>query len=107
MPRTVGQLWQGRLHLNLLTATDEELLAASFGLLTFDLQKNAQRGEIIGHSKSGDPDLCPVCCIAHRIIHLRAHNAQPTTPLATAYTIDGRIFGLTPANITKSLKQAV
>lgn len=101
------QLWQGSLRLDLLTATNEELLAASFCSLTFDRQKNAQRGETIGHSRSGDPDLCPVRCIARRIIHLRAHTALPNTPLATAYTTDGRTVGLTPSNITKSLKQAV
>ena len=103
------QLWQGRLRLDLLQATDAELLAASFCSLTFDKQKNAQRGETIGHSRSGDSDFCPVRCLARRIIHIRQHLVihHPNTPLATAYLRNGTKFSLTPSHITTSLKQAV
>jgi hypothetical protein len=102
-----AQLWQGMQKLNLRTASDSELLAASFGALTFDTQKNAVRGEVIGHARSGDADLCPVRCIARRIIHLRRNFASPNTPLATAYLEDCITFSLRPSDITKTLKQAV
>lgn len=103
------QLWQGRLRLDLLQATEAELLAASFCSLTFDKQKNAQRGETIGHARSGDSDFCPVRCLARRIIHIRQHLVihHPNTPLATAYLRKGTKFSLTPSHITTSLKQAV
>ena len=101
------QLWQGMTRLDLAKASDAALLAASFGSLTFDTQKGSVRGEVIGHARSGDQDLCPVRCIARRVIHLRQHNASQNTPLATAFIGGGRSFKLKPADITKSLKHAV
>jgi len=101
------QLWLGCVRLNLETATDAEILASTFGALTFDKQKNSVRGEVIGHARSGDQDLCPVRCIARRVVHLRRNHAAPNTPLATAFQADGTTFRLKPAHITTTLKQAV
>lgn len=101
------QLWLGCIRLDLETATDAELLAATFGSLTFDKQKNSVRGEVIGHARSGDHDLCPVRCLARRVVHLRSHNSTSNTPLATAVRTDGSTVRLTPAQITTTLKQAV
>ena len=41
------------------TATDNDLAAATFVILTFTNQKNGMRGEKIGHGATGDPLLCP------------------------------------------------
>lgn len=101
------QLWMGRVRLDLTTATDAQILAATFGSLTFDKQKHAIRGEVMGHSRSGDADLCPLKCLARRVIHLRAHNAAPNTPLATAFLPSGVTVGLKPADVTDTLRLAV
>ena len=84
------------LRLNVLQATDDERLAASFSALTFDLQKNTTRGETIGHSQSEDSGMCPVRCIARRITYLLLCNASPNTPLSTAYNVPRRNFNLKP-----------
>ena len=51
--------------------------------------------------------MCPVKCLARRVIHLRAHNAAPNTPLATAFLPTGDTIGLKPADITATLRLAV
>jgi len=77
------QLFQGTPCLDLNTATDAQLLAASFASLTFDTQKNAVRGEVIGQGHSGDPHLSPTKILARRVIHLRSHGAPPNAPRHT------------------------
>ena len=57
------QLFIGQNRLNLLSATDAQLLQTRFASLTFTDQKNGVRGEVIGHARSGDPFLCPVKAI--------------------------------------------
>ena len=53
--------------------------------LTFDDQKNRNRGETIGHARSGHPHACPVQALIRRMLHLRQHNAPNHTPLCTYY----------------------
>lgn len=101
------QLFQGQRRLDLLTASDEALMAATFASLTFDKQKNSVRGEVIGQGRSGDPYLCPVKSLVRRIIHLRQHNASQSTPLATAYTSSQNSTGITSTQLTEALKLAV
>ena len=101
------QLFLGQHRLNYATATDADLLNAASGTLTFDQQKNGVRGEVIGLSTSGDPLLCPIRAIARRVIHLRSHNALPTTPLARVYLTNTRTRSITPSIITATLQEAV
>ena len=100
------QLFRGQLRLSLDTATPAEILSSTFASLTFDKQKNAVRGEVVGHAPSGAPDLCPVQAIGRRILHLREHNAPPYTPLSHAYTAEG-IKQIKPADITSAIRLAV
>ena len=100
------QLFVGGRRLNLLTSTDAELHAATFASLTFTTQKNGVRGEVIGLGLSGDPFLCCVKACARRVVHLRAHNAPATTPLATAY-LNQTPHKIQPKHITKALKDCV
>jgi hypothetical protein len=58
------KLWWGGRQLDLATATDNDLLTATFCMLTFSDQKNANRGEKVGHGTSGDPFFCPVHALA-------------------------------------------
>jgi hypothetical protein len=96
----------GDLRLDLLTASDEQLLAASTGSLTFTKQKNGVENEVIRLGRSGDPIICPVKSLARRIIHLRNNNAPPHTPLGRVFTSKG-IERITPSAISKCLKDAV
>jgi hypothetical protein len=88
------QLWQGSLRLDLLTATNEELLAASFCSLTFDRQKNAQRGETIGQLVILEVLVIQICVqfvalpvvsfTSERIMHSPTHHWQQHTLLTDA-----------------------
>ena len=53
--------------------------------LCFSEQKNAVKGETIGHGRSGDAFYCPVLALWRRVHHLHKHNAPDNTPLYTSY----------------------
>ena len=97
------QLFIGNTALDLVRATDAELLEARFATLTFDRQKNGVRGEVIGLGCSHDPYLCPVRAIARRIIHLRTHRALLRTPLAMVFH-HNRWRPIKPADLTATLR---
>ena len=101
------QLFRGDTRLDLFTASSEELLTATFSTLTFTTQKNGVRGEVIGHSHSGDQWLSPPRALARRVLHLRNHHAPATTPLAVAYTAPARCRNITPLLISSSIRDAV
>ena len=100
------QLFIGGCRMNILTKTDAKLITATFTSLTFTDQKNGVRGKVIGLGLSGDPYLCCVKACARRVVHLGAHNAPATTPLATAY-INQTPHKIQPKHITKALKDCV
>ena len=104
------QLFIGMARLDLLSASDADLNAATFTSYTFTNQKNGVRGEVIGLGRSGSPLACPVLATVRRLLHLRAHNASPNTPLATYYrTSHGRTtrHPVTPPDITAILRMSV
>jgi hypothetical protein len=101
------QLFQGPVRLNCATATDSVLLASTFGSLTFGDQKNGVRGEVIGLAHSGDLFFSPTISLTRRVIHLRSHNAPPTTPLASYFNpASGTFKPIKPSDITATLKAA-
>ena len=74
------QFWIGSRALSTLTCPIADLLGATFVTLTFTEQKNGVRNETVGHGRSGHPHLCPVLCLAVRVVALRAANATTDTP---------------------------
>jgi hypothetical protein len=100
------QMFRGQQRLNLATASDAQLLTATFASLTFRDQKNGVKGEVVGLGHSGDPFLSPTKILARRIIHLRNNNAVPTTPLCK-YFIANSSKTILPKHITESLRDAV
>ena len=74
--------------------------------LCFSEQKNAVKGETIGHGKSGDSVFCPVLALLRRVKHLHKYNAPPDTPLYTYYTTARNKHKLTSANMTAALRLA-
>jgi hypothetical protein len=98
-------LKSGHQTLNIWTASDNALLAATSCTLEFTTQKNAVRGEVIALSRSGNPQFCPVRCLVQQVIHLRSHGAPADTPIAT-YWHNNRFVPIKPADITDSLRAA-
>jgi hypothetical protein len=92
-------------RLNHLDGPVEYLRLATFVCLEFTTQKNGVRGELIGLGPSGHPAFCPVQAIINRVIHLRQHNAQPTTPLYTFYNASW--FQISTSTLTAELRIAV
>ena len=99
------QLFHGRVRLDLATASDAALLAATFASLTFTSQKNGVRGEVVGLAHSGNPQFSPTVCLARRVIHLRQHHALPTTPLASIWNATTNTFKpIKPKDISDALR---
>lgn len=107
-PFTFGdvQLFHGSQRLNLVSATDNELLNASSASLTFTTQKNGVQGEVIKLGRSGHNFCCPTLAIIRRVLHLRAHGAPPSAPLARVFTPKGTC-SVTPKLITTHLRNTV
>jgi integrase len=102
----------GQRRLDLATASDAQLLAATSASLTFTTQKNGVRGEVISLGRSGDPYICPVLAIARRVIYLRKNNAPEDTPLARLFQpSDGSTLGgpsrITSTHLTRKIRRAV
>ena len=100
------QLSSGGVYLDIFTAPDAALDAATFVSLTFTNQKNSVRGEVLALGRSGNPAFCPVLAVVRRVKHLRAHGALPETPLSV-YFEHGKWRRVSPSNITTILRTAV
>ena len=97
----------GRTGFNTSTATDNELSAATFVILTFSTQKNGVRWGKIGHGDTGDPLLCPKEALRRRVTHLRQQEAPANTHLARFKSPRGHWMNVTPTKITAHLKATV
>ena len=103
------ELYQGARRLDHLHANVDELTRATFVILVFTTQKNAVRGEKIGHGRSGHRHFCPVWAVVRRVQHLRQHGANPATPLHTYYqgTPEARPHSLTTRGLNAYLRRFV
>ncbi len=104
--------WLGSRRLDPMLSTPADLHAATFATLTFTSQKNGVRGETLGHARSGHPTLCPVSCLASRVLALRAQGGLDTTPLnavgSTPPLRDPPAFQyITPTILTTRIRLAV
>lgn len=97
------RLWHNQTPIDPLTATTQVLLSATFVVLIFQDQKNAVRGEPVGHGRSGLPFACPVLSTVRRVIHLRSLNAPPTTPLGAIHATHDCISPDTRHHLDNSL----
>ena len=95
----------GSTHLSLLTATTADLNRATHSSLTFDTQKNRERGEVIAHGRSGHTVACPTKSLIRRVQYLRSTGLPPTTPLCT-YLVGTRRHHVTSHDITTLLRNA-
>jgi hypothetical protein len=86
--------------------SSHDVQAGTHVSLTYTDQKNATRGEALGHSLSGDPTLCPVRAAQRRVLHLRQYNAPPDCPLHRYFDTLGVPHDVTTRDITTALRQA-
>jgi hypothetical protein len=96
---------QGTRCLNVDTCTDQALLQASCVVITYNDQKNANRGEKIRQGRSGDPYFCPVLALARRIIHLQTNRAPRDSPIYAYYPqFRSNVLRATSSTITEILR---
>ena len=100
------ELWIGSHAVDLLHGPLSDLDAVTFTALTFTNQKNAVRGEKVGHSTNASATANPVRALARRISHLRLHSAPATTPICSYYD-NGTLRSVKTSDITTLLRQAV
>ena len=87
---------------------DERILnRMRYSQLIFSDQKNAVRGEKVGHTANDDPRLCPVKALGRVVRRLQLWGAPPNTPLYRHYnSYDKQWYSIKPHNITNALRHA-
>jgi hypothetical protein len=83
---------------NASLASVSDIRLATFASLIFTNQKNAVRGEKVGHARTGHSSSCPVLALIHRVLNLRLHSAPPTAPLYLCFLSSSA----TPASVTSA-----
>jgi hypothetical protein len=86
---------------------DTNLARLTYGTLEFADQKNAVKGEQVGHKPTADPLLCPVKALYRIAFRLRQARATPTTPIYKHYNhVDRKWYDVTSRSITAELRRA-
>jgi hypothetical protein len=93
------------LTLDTLRAPISQLEAATTVSLPFTTQKNGNKGKVLTHDLSTDLWECPFRATACRVVHLRAHTFNPSTPLASYFRATRRI-AINAKDVTESLRYA-
>ncbi|VEU43031.1 unnamed protein product, partial [Pseudo-nitzschia multistriata] len=97
----------GARRLHSATASDAEISAATSIQLTFTTQKNGVKGDVIAHSRSGDPLCCPVTAsIRQFLLHRNAsnHGYDGRLPLASYYNQHHTNVRVTAAMVTTTMR---
>ena len=77
------------------------------GWLTFSDQKNAVKGEQVGHAVTNDAFYCGVKALGRIALRLRKYNAPPDTPISQHYNpYDKKWHSAKPQHITNALRHA-
>lgn len=101
-------LFTGETALDPLLAPLPHLSQATFAALTFSTQKNANRGEKVGHGTNDHAVANPVHALVSRVAHLRLHHAPATTPLHRYFDpTTGQWQDTTSQHMTALFRQAV
>ena len=89
------------------TAPLNDVNRVAFATLTFTDQKNAVRGEQIGHSANTDPLLCPAKALARIARRLQQSRASPQDPIYRHRNPVTRTwYDVPPAFVTNALRHA-
>jgi hypothetical protein len=88
---------------------DEIVLRITHASLYFSDQKNAVRGEQIGHTANTDPFFCPAKALGRIALRLRQANAPPNQPIYSHYNNHPdhqRWYTVKPQFVTNALRLA-
>jgi hypothetical protein len=88
-----------------LTSPARQIRQATYSAITFDDQKNRMKGETIAHGRTFHHLACPTAALMCRVLHLRANNAAPNTPLLSL-SCQGTWRTLKTHNLTQMLKRS-
>lgn len=69
---------------------ENDLFRIEYATLEFSDQKNAVRGEQVGHKPNKDPFFCPAKALGRLAMHLRKHHAPRTHPIHMHYNSHAR-----------------
>ena len=94
----------GSRALHVSTCPLAELFLATHSSITFDDQKNRERGEVIGHGRSGHSVACPTLALARHIAYIRGYSKPASTPLCMAKGTGTRWVHVTSTMITTMLR---
>jgi hypothetical protein len=100
------QLWVGNQAVDLMHATEAQLIASTSASLVFATQKNGVQGEVVNHACSRATHCCSIMALVRRVIHLQQFNVASTTPIATYYESNRR-RPVTQNDITLALHHAI
>ena len=86
---------------------ESDIAHITYASLQFSDQKNAVRGEQVGHRANADPTICPAKSLGRLALHLRKYKASANTPLHNHYnTYDHRWYPLKSTYITNALRHS-
>ena len=97
------KLWRGSAMLDMESAW-EELAQADAVTIRLENQKNGQRGTTLHHFASGDATMCPVKAMVKLIYMMQG--MDPSTPLGSHLTADGRLERVQSSQMRASLRFA-
>lgn len=89
-----------------ISLNDEDIARISHVTMTFSDQKNAVKGEQIGHNPTNHPFFCPCKALGRLVQRLRRRNAPADTPLHVFYDSAGRKGAITHTHVTNALRHA-
>ena len=94
-------------HAPTASLNDDKLARIQNATLTFSDQKNAVRGEQIGHKANADPFFCPAKALARLALHLQRAGATPDTPIHMHYNPAHRKwYPVKPQHVTNALRHS-
>lgn len=97
----------GHRRLDLLNCPVTDLARATHSSLTFDTQKNRERGETIAHGTSGHPWACPTRTLARIVVYHRFYgHGSLDTPLCAYWTSNHLLRHVTSSHVTALLRIA-
>ena len=95
--------------MNCASAPPPIIPTASQVVLSFPDQKNGEKATPVTHGNTSDSLLSPVQAVLRQVLrqvlHLRQHNAPPTTPLYSLYA-RGKFHPVTAQDLTTALRSA-
>lgn len=86
---------------------ENRISGISKAALTFSDQKNAVRGETIGHNANSDPFFCPAKALGRIARRLQQAGAPPDTPIHRHFNaVDGQWYDVSSTHIKNALRHS-